>query len=95
LKTKAPVGNLLDEKLETVIDRLAGNPVYEAISMGHPERMGIAHGWTVEKFLEKSTTVLPSGRVYQNLCIGCDAFHEEVLMERQAELVQIDSIFQP
>jgi hypothetical protein len=95
LKTKAPVGNLLDEKLETVIDRLVGNPVYEAISMGHPERMGIAHGWTVEKFLEKSTTVLPSGRVYQNLCIGCDAFHEEVLMERQAELVQIDSIFQP
>src|SRR5437899_647388 len=47
--------------------------------MGHPERMGIAHAWTVEKFLEKSTTVLPSGRVYQNLCIGCDAFHEEVV----------------
>jgi hypothetical protein len=92
LKTKAPVGNLLDEELETVIDRLVGNPVYEAISMGHPERMGIAHGWSVEKLLEKSKTVLPSGRVYQNLCIGCDAFHEEVLMERRAELVQIDSI---
>lgn len=37
--------------------------------MGHPERMGIAHGWTVEKFIEKSTITLPSGKVYQKpLC---------------------------
>ena len=81
IKTKAPVGNLLGEKLEDILERLAGNPVYEAISMGHPERMGIARGWSVDKFLEKSRVILPSGRVYQNLCIGCDAFHEEVLAE--------------
>src|SRR5581483_1510684 len=80
IKTKAPVGNLLEDKLEAILDRLAGNSVYEALSMGHPERMGIAHGWTVEKFIEKSTIRLPSGKVYQNFCMGCDAFHEEVLM---------------
>jgi hypothetical protein len=79
IKTKAPVGNLLKEKLETIIERLQGNPVYEAISMGHPERMGISHGWSVDYFLERAKTTLPSGRVYQNLCIGCDAFHDEVL----------------
>ena len=89
IKTKAPVGNLMDDKLETVIERLRGNPVYEAISLGQPERMGIEHGWSVDKFLEKSKTTLPSGRVYENLCIGCDAFHEEVLLKRAADLVVI------
>ena len=48
--------------------------------MGHPERMGISHGWTIEEFIEKSTVTLPSGKVYQNLCVGCDRFHEEVLI---------------
>jgi sulfatase maturation enzyme AslB (radical SAM superfamily) len=80
IKTKAPIGSLLEDKLETVIERLVGNPVYEALSMGRPERMGIAHGWTVERFIEKSTVRLPSGQLYQNLCVGCDKFHEEVLI---------------
>jgi hypothetical protein len=82
IKTKKPVGNLLKESLEHLLDRLAGDPVYEAISMGQPERMGLTMGWSVQQFLEKSTVRFPSGRVYQNLCIGCDAFHEEVLMRR-------------
>lgn len=80
VKTKAPIGNVAEEKLEIILQRLVGNPVYEALSMGHPERMGIAHGWTVEKFIEKSAVTLPSGKVYQNLCVGCDRFHEEVLI---------------
>lgn len=80
IKTKLPIGNLLEDRLETIIERLIGNPVYEALSMGHPERMGISHGWTMEKFIEKSTIRLPSGKLYQNFCVGCDAFHEEVLM---------------
>lgn len=80
LKTKAPIGNLLEEKLESILDRLIGNPVYEALSMGHPERMGIALGWSVEKFIEASTVRLADGRAYQNLCLGCDKFHEEVLI---------------
>ncbi len=87
VKTKKAIGNLLVEPLEEILGRLVGNPVYEAISMGHPERMGVAHGWSVEKFLEKSQAVLPDGRAYRNLCIGCDAFHDEVLMPPR--LVQI------
>jgi hypothetical protein len=88
IKTKAPVGNVVEEPLESILERHIGNPVYEAISMGHPERMGISHGWSVGTFLEKSKVVLPSGRVYQNLCVGCDRFHEEVLM-MQKGLVSI------
>jgi hypothetical protein len=80
IKTKAPIGNLLEEKLESILERLIGNPVYEALSMGHPERMGISHGWSVEKFIEASTTTTPSGKIFQNLCLGCDRFHEEVLI---------------
>ena len=89
MKTQLAIGSLLEEGLEAILDRLVGNPVYEAISMGHPERMGISHGWTVEKFFEKSKVKLPNGRVYQNLCIGCDAFHREVLMEERAQLLSI------
>jgi hypothetical protein len=90
IKTKKPVGSLLEEPLHNILDRLAGNPIYEAISMGHPERMGIGMGWSVERFLEKSVIKLASGRVYRNLCIGCDAFHEEVLMRRPESLVAIE-----
>jgi hypothetical protein len=79
VKTTLPIGSLIEESLDAMLDRLVGDPVYEAISMGHPERMGIAHGWSVERFIEKSEVTLPSGRVYRNLCVGCDAFHREVL----------------
>jgi predicted Fe-S protein YdhL (DUF1289 family) len=41
--------------------------------------MGLAHGWSEERFLEASRTTSPDGKPYQNLCIGCDRFHEEVL----------------
>ncbi len=91
VKTRMPIGNLLERKLDDILEGLIGDPVYEAISMGHPERMGIARGWSVESFLEKSRTVLPSGRIYQNLCIGCDRFHEDVLMARKEQLVSIGS----
>lgn len=79
LKTKAPLGNLTEEPLEDIIDSLVGHPAFEAISMGHPERMGIAHGWDVETFLKKSETITVKGEPYRNLCIGCDRFHTEVL----------------
>ena len=82
IKTKKPIGNLLEQKLEAILEGLIGNPIYEALSMGHPERMGIAHGWTVERFIEASTVRLPSGRTYQNLCVGCDQFHDEVLAKK-------------
>lgn len=79
LKTKRPLGNLLEMPLEQILARRRGDPVYEAISAGQPERMGLTRGWTVETFLEKSKTTLADGRSYQNLCIGCDRFHEEMM----------------
>lgn len=88
LKTRQPVGNLLKEPLEDMLKRLRGHPVYEAISMGQPERMGLRYGWTVEQFMEKSSTIAPNGKEYRNLCIGCDRFHDEVLAN---ELIQIGS----
>lgn len=92
IKTKKAVGSLLDQPLHGLLERLAGDPVYEAISMGHPERMGIRRGWSVEKFLSKSAVTLPSGKVYRNLCIGCDSFHEEVLMGHPESLVAIGAV---
>ncbi len=84
IKTKRPVGSLLHERLIDILDRLAGDPVYQAINAGQPERMGLAAGWSVEDFLARSRTVTPQGAQYANLCIGCDRFHEEVLVPRSA-----------
>jgi hypothetical protein len=41
--------------------------------------MGLAYGWSEAKFLAASRTTTPKGEAYQNLCIGCDRFHEQVL----------------
>jgi MoaA/NifB/PqqE/SkfB family radical SAM enzyme len=84
VKTRLPIGNLVHEKLIDILDSLRGDPVYEAISAGHPERMGEADGWDEARFLEESRTETPQGRPYQNLCIGCDRFHEKVLAPRIA-----------
>jgi hypothetical protein len=86
MKTKFPIGNLLEESLMDILHSLVGHPVYEAISMGHPERMGIRDGWSPARFMERSRIVTPTGRTYQNLCIGCDRFHGEVLGPVLAEL---------
>ena len=79
VKTKLPIGSLLEDDLIAILDSLAGEPAYEAITMGHPERMGIAYGWSEARFVERSATVTPQGAPYRNLCIGCARFHEEVL----------------
>lgn len=79
VKTKLPIGNLTEERLIDILESLAGDPVYQAINAGAPERMGLTLGWTEAMFLEKSHTVTPAGKPYANLCIGCDRFHEEVL----------------
>jgi hypothetical protein len=79
MKTQLAIGNLLEEPLESILARRRGDPVYEAINAGQPQRMGLAHGWSEQAFLEKSRTLRPDGTPYQNLCIGCDAFHREVL----------------
>jgi len=79
LKTAHPLGNLTQEPLLEILDHLASQPAIQAINAGAPEKMGLAHGWSEERFLEASHTTSPDGRPYQNLCIGCDRFHEEVL----------------
>lgn len=79
VKTKFPIGSLLEDNLIAILDSLTGVPAFEAITMGHPERMGLAYGWGEDKFLAHSTTTTPKGTAYQNLCIGCDRFHEQVL----------------
>jgi hypothetical protein len=79
IKTKLPIGSLLEDGLIDILESLAGVPAYEAITMGHPERMGVAHGWDEEEFLAQSRTSTPNGTPYQNLCIGCDRFHEQLL----------------
>lgn len=81
VKTELPIGSLLEDLLLEILDSLVGEPAYEAINMGHPERMGIAHGWSVDDFLAQSATTTVRGRPYQNLCIGCDRFHQAVLGE--------------
>ncbi len=79
VKTKFPIGSLLEDDLVEILDSLTGVPAYEAITMGHPERMGLTHGWSEERFIAASRTATPDGAPYANLCIGCDRFHEQVL----------------
>jgi len=79
VKTKLPLGSLLEDNLIEILESLAGVPAYEAITMGHPERMGIASGWSEQDFLAHSRTQRPDGAGYANLCIGCDRFHEQML----------------
>lgn len=86
LKTRVPIGNLVEERLIDILDSLVGVPAFEAIAMGHPERMGLAYGWDVGTFIERSHTRTVGGQDYRNLCIGCDRFHEEVLAPVIADL---------
>jgi len=79
MKTKLPLGNLVEESLADILDSLQGHPVFEAISNGHPERMGVTYGWDVAKFYAMSETLTPAGRPYRNLCIGCDQFFDRVM----------------
>jgi MoaA/NifB/PqqE/SkfB family radical SAM enzyme len=84
IKTKLPIGNLVEERLIDILDSLRGDPVYEAINRGEPQSMGLADGWDEAQFVARSRAITPQGRSYENLCIGCDRFHEEVLAPRLA-----------
>lgn len=79
VKTKLPLGSLLEEPLIGILDSLRDEPAYRAINAGQPERMGLAYGWSTDAFVEQAKTATAAGRPYQNLCIGCDAFHAQVL----------------
>ena len=79
VKTRFPLGSLLEDSLIDILESLTGVPAYEAINAGRPEHMGIAYGWSEADFVAKSRTLTPQGKRYENLCIGCDRFHEALL----------------
>jgi hypothetical protein len=79
LKTKAPIGNLTEEKLIDILDSLRGHPAFEAINRGDPEAMGEYAGWTRATFQARATQTDPTGRTMANVCLGCDAFFKEHL----------------
>jgi hypothetical protein len=82
LKTKLPIGNLTEDRLIDILESLKFDPAFEAISAGDPRRMGLADGWSVEKFEAASRTKTVSGADYANLCVGCDRFFEEKMGAR-------------
>lgn len=79
IKTSRPLGSLLDDDLIAILESLSEEPAYAAINAGEPQRMGLAHGWSEADFVARSRTTTPQGAAYANLCVGCDAFHDEVL----------------
>ncbi len=79
LKTKAPLGNLTEERLTDILDSLKGHPAFEAINAGDPEAMGLGAGWSRETYRAASTQTDPKGRTVSNVCLGCDAFFEKHL----------------
>jgi hypothetical protein len=79
LKTKAPLGNLTEERLVDILDSLKGHPAFEAINAGDPEAMGETLGWSRADYRAASHVTDPKGRAFANVCIGCDAFFQQTL----------------
>jgi len=94
LKTKAPLGNLTEEKLVDILDSLKGHPAFEAINAGDPEAMGLTMGWSREDYRAASVQIDGKGREVANVCLGCDAFftaklNNEIAEIRAARLAQV------
>jgi hypothetical protein len=79
LKTREPLGNLTEERLEDILASLRGHPAFEALNRGDPETMGETLGWSAERMRNAAHTTTPQGKPYANLCIACDRFHDAVL----------------
>jgi Iron-sulfur cluster-binding domain len=78
-KTRLPYGNLCEEALLDILESLTGQPEFESITGGHPERMGLAHGVRLKEFIALCRITDPTGRTFLNPCIGCDRMHERFL----------------
>ncbi len=85
LKTRRPLGNLVEEPLIEILDSLAHDPVFRAIHDGTPQKMGLPLGISESAFLSACHTQTPGGLPYANLCIGCDRLFEDTLGSRLAE----------
>lgn len=79
LKTKAPLGNLREERLTDILDSVAGLAAIQALNDGDPERMGVESGWSREHFQKISVATDGKGRKVANMCLGCDRYFEQVL----------------
>lgn len=86
LKTRRPVGNLVEEPLLEILQSLSDDPVFQAINAGQPQDMAPPLGLGESEFLDLCQTRTPGGLPYQNLCIGCDRLFEERLGPRLAAL---------
>lgn len=86
LKTKAPLGNLTEERLTDILDSLKGHPAFEAINAGDPEAMGLQMGWSREAYRAASVQTDGKGRQVANVCLGCDAFFQAVLNDEIARI---------
>lgn len=75
LKTKAPLGNLTEERLKDILESVARLPAIQAINQGDPEAM------TGDRtaFRAASSAVDGAGRTVENMCLGCDHFFESTL----------------
>lgn len=82
LKTRRPLGNLVEEPLIDILDSLAEDPVFQALHRGEPQQMGLPLGISEADFLTRCQTTTPGGLPYANLCIGCDRVFEDVLGPR-------------
>ncbi len=65
--TAAPAGNLLDEPLLTILDRLAEEPVFQKLNEGNPEAMGETLGIDAAHGVARSQEL-------GNHCRWCDEF---------------------
>jgi len=86
LKTKAPLGNLTEERLSDILDSVAQLPAIQALNDGDPERMGETAGWSRDMFKDQSRIKDGLGQDIQNMCIGCDRFFEQVLSKQLIDL---------
>lgn len=76
LKTKTPIGNLTEEPLQEIFESVATLPAIQAINSGTPDRMGAEHGWDPATFRKNSSKTDGTGRVVENMCLGCDSYFD-------------------
>lgn len=86
LKTKAPLGSLVEERLEDILASVSALPAIRALNDGDPEGMGLHDGWTRGTFRTRSSAADGKGRTLENMCLGCDRYFEERLGAELAAL---------
>ena len=68
--TVEPLGDLAEERLEAMLERHRGDPVWEALNAGDPEGMGADTGFDREYAARRI-------RELGSVCLWCDEFFTE------------------